>query len=106
MVGSLRHDQLGLDLQRADVMIGRRVKLGDRGLISLEPGDFAFCRQDGSWYGSTPTGDLANLANHQITVHEDGMISVSPSILVSTSRDGVPLELWHGFLDRGVWRSC
>jgi hypothetical protein len=39
-----------------------------------------------------------------VVEHEDGTITVSPSILVSTSRDGKPLEVWHGFLERGVWR--
>jgi hypothetical protein len=37
------------------------------------------------------------------TEHEDGTITVSPSILVSNPQQG---ELFHGHLERGVWRAC
>lgn len=33
-----------------------------------------------------------------ITEHEDGTLSLSPSILNSGG--------WHGFLERGWWREC
>ena len=56
----------------------------------------------GTWYAMTPNGYLANLAAHDVIEHEDGTITVSPSILVR-NHDG---EQWHGFLDRGVWRAC
>lgn len=60
------------------------------------------------WAGKTPNGHIAILGRHDVTEHDDGTITVSPSILVQTSRDrGVTMiELWHGFLERGVWRSC
>jgi len=57
---------------------------------------------DGAWYAMTPTGHLANLARHEITEHEDGTLTVSPSILV-TPGDGS--EPWHGYLTRGVWNG-
>lgn len=38
------------------------------------------------------------LRTHTVTEHEDGTITVSPSIF--DAPDG-----WHGFLERGVWRS-
>lgn len=56
---------------------------------------------DGEWYGTTPNGLLAGLKNHSVVEHEDGTISVSPSILVSS---GEP-DAWHGYLERGVWRE-
>jgi len=68
----------------------------------LEPGDHA--KHKGQWFGRIPNGDLfltANMANHSIEEHEDGTISVSPSILCDNSK-----EYWHGFLTRGVWREC
>ncbi len=65
-----------------------------------EPGEFY--KSDGVWYCTTPNGHLANLANHAITEHEDGTISVAPSIKVSNHTG----ELWHGFLERGVWRDA
>lgn len=81
-------------------MKGRRV-------YELEPhemsaGDYGqFKRDANNWYASTPNGETANLSAHSVTEHEDGTITVSPSILVSTRG----LELWHGYLERGVWRS-
>ncbi len=58
----------------------------------------------GQWYGVPPNRPelLANLSNHQITEHEDGTITVSPSILVSSKHLGLQ---WHGFLERGIWRE-
>lgn len=83
----------------------------------------------GVWCVMTPNGRYGSLAKHDVVEHEDGTISVSPSILVEaipprtysaeerarlvalTSEDyaqewerGKPA--WHGFLERGVWREC
>lgn len=53
----------------------------------------------GDWYAVPPGTDLvANLASHQIVEHEDGTITVLPSIRVSNGK-----ETWHGFLKRGQW---
>ena len=68
-----------------------------------EPGDFGLFA--GRWYVKTPNGNLGNLGRHDVTEHEDGTITVSPSILVSTTIAGQPHELWHGWLERGVWRA-
>lgn len=67
-----------------------------------EPGEYGRL-QDGTWYGVPPGTELiANLNNHEIVEHEDGTITVSPSILVSLAHKG---EQWHGFLERGAWRE-
>jgi hypothetical protein len=64
------------------------------------PGAYGF---DGAqWWGCTPNGLGANLLKHKTVEHEDGTITVSPSILVNAGRE----ESWHGFLERGVWREC
>jgi hypothetical protein len=63
-------------------------------------------RWEGAWYAITPNGHAANLGSHEVLEHPDGSITVSPSIRVSTSRDGKPIEVWHGFLERGVWRTA
>ena len=52
------------------------------------------------WMVRTPNGHLGNLAAHDVTEHEDGTITVSPSILVSNPQEG---ELYHGFLVKGEW---
>ena len=66
-----------------------------------QPGDY-WSAADG-WHAVTPTGLWCALRNHAVTTHDDGTITVSPSILVSNGEGG---EVWHGFLERGVWRSC
>lgn len=53
-----------------------------------------------TWMVRTPNGHLGNLAAHDVTEHEDGTITVSPSILVSSPQEG---ELYHGFLTKGEW---
>jgi hypothetical protein len=71
--------------------------------------------RDGNWYGMTPNGHLAGLASHNVIEHEDGSITVAPSILVQGHRssddgirvsDGNNRDLWHGYLERGIWREC
>jgi hypothetical protein len=57
------------------------------------------------WYCCTPNGLFGDLANHTVTEHGDGTITVHPSILVSSGRNkGQPS--WHGYLTNGVWREC
>lgn len=107
-------------------MKGRRVHPDENGWLSaeLQPGDFGVARplrmQDGSplpdwlrdlpayWVCTAPNGHAGSLANHQVVEHEDGTITVSPSILIRTSEDGgiTYRELWHGFLERGIWRTA
>ena len=77
---------------------GRRVHDTDW----FRPGEYGRHPQDGSWHACTPNGHLGNLSAHEVVEHEDGTITVSPSILVSDDRG----ELWHGYLERGAWRSC
>lgn len=54
-----------------------------------------FCRVPATGF---PTGGLYS---HTVVEHEDGTITVSPSIL-STGHHG---KTWHGYLERGVWRE-
>jgi len=64
------------------------------------PGDYGRLR--GEWYGNPPRGGLGCFSGHEVTEHEDGTITVSPSILID---DGRPERRWHGYLERGVWRE-
>lgn len=62
---------------------------------------------DGIWHCSAPRetpdgfGFTGNLSKHTVVEHEDGTITVTPSILI-TRHDGT----WHGYLERGFWREC
>lgn len=83
-------------------MIGKRVYGLDH--AQMAAGDYGIWDAGGGWYAKTPNGEPANLTGHSVTEHEDGTITVVPSIAVSTSRGGQKVDLYHGFLERGVWR--
>lgn len=70
----------------------------------LAPGEYASVQYNEGrvFFGCSPDGRLANLWNHLVFEHEDGTITVSPSILV---RGGGDDGEWHGWLERGVWRA-
>jgi hypothetical protein len=74
-----------------------------------EPGTYGK-GSDGKWFGCPPQSLdsdgfplAANLSNHQVEEHEDGTITVSPSILITAAHRS---KLWHGFLERGEWREA
>lgn len=77
----------------------------------LEAGEYAYLPGHG-WHACTPNGHLANLSMHDCSFF-DGVLTVSPSIKVSGHKiendvrvsDDV-VELWHGYLEHGVWREC
>ncbi len=93
-------------------MNGRRLQtLAEFYSDQRQPGDY--CKvlpynednQDGiggkvTWYICDPLGHVGRLVDHTVTEHEDGTITVSPSIL-----DPAPGG-WHGYLERGVWRPA
>jgi hypothetical protein len=80
-------------------------------MMSKEPhlladGEYAKWPEGGSWYAKPPGfKSVANLSQHTVVEHDDGTITVSPSILC-TARDDDGKEIqWHGYLERGVWRK-
>lgn len=89
-------------------MTGKRVY--DKEIYLLEPGEYTKC--DGAWFSRDPWDDeswpprLSGLAKHDIIEHEDGTITVSPSILQHGGHreDGTKKEDWHGYLEHGEWR--
>lgn len=87
-------------------MIGRRRDLTEWSWTEADapqPGDYGK-RPDGHWYCIPPGVDstwMGNLDAHQVTEHENGTITVSPSILISNYKGAS----WHGFLEQGIWRE-
>ncbi len=49
-----------------------------------------------------PRGWGGILTNHTVMEHEDGTITVTPSILIGPAGDSPG---WHGFLEHGVFRE-
>lgn len=72
----------------------------------LRPGEY--CCWNSIWYCCTPNGHLGSLRKHAVTEHEDGTISVHPSIKVSFRRTGADADAvaYHGWLERGIWRDA
>ena len=76
----------------------------------VQPGDYWKNVDTGTFYAACPVPDpdggviLASLCKHSIVEHEDGTISVQPSIRV-TGGPGGTKELYHGFLENGSWRN-
>jgi hypothetical protein len=81
-------------------MVGKRIYTEEGKPLLLKDGDYGK-DLDGLWYCRAPGCRLGCLRNHQVTEHEDGTITVSPSILIDDDR-----SKWHGFLEKGVWREC
>lgn len=80
-------------------MQGTRKDCDADGYLWLGPGEYGKDKR-GAWMARAPRGHLGDLSNHDVTEHEDGTITVSPSIQI-TDGDGQ----WHGYLERGVWRE-
>lgn len=81
-------------------MQGHRIYNPDLGSIIGGPGDYWYDDRVSGWMCNTPNGLYGSLTKHDVIEHEDGTITVSPSILVE-GHDGQ----WHGYLERGVWRE-
>jgi len=76
--------------------LGRRREPEPNGEIILAEGDYLKV-PDGTWYVRPPGSHAGGIPDHDVIEHEDGTITVSPSILLEGE------EGWHGYLKRGVW---
>lgn len=77
----------------------------ERGAIPADLDMSAICywQNGGIWWLYLPGGGIGNLPNHDVTEHEDGTITVSPSVLMTSNRAD---RRRHGFLRKGVWEPC
>ena len=81
-------------------MKGTRIQPGEDGGFWLEEGQYI--KTPRGWLARPPGyHGVANLNGHEGVEHEDGTISVSPSIRIWDSRSE-----WHGWLEKGVWRKA
>lgn len=64
-----------------------------------------FGKFEGIWYAQTPNDIGVNLAGHTVNEHEDGTITVVPSIACRQYKGDMIVSTWHGYLVRGVWRE-
>lgn len=84
----------------SNTMQGTRRYPSGKDTAGAFPGDYWFDDRDNKWKCLTPNGLWGNLGGHEVVEHDDGTISVTPSILVTHHSDGE----WHGYLECGVWR--
>lgn len=86
-------------------MQGRRVREAENDALwppdvrGFANGDYALVR--GQVWFRDPVGNVGRVGHHTITEHEDGTITVDPSILDTGGEPGD--EPFHGWLRRGVW---
>lgn len=80
-------------------MNGRRVYPNERGELPLREGDYGLHPKSG-WQCRPPGCHAGGIPNHQVIEHEDGTITVSPSILLEDAD-----KTWHGYLEHGIWRE-
>jgi len=94
--------------------LGRRIYPNDKGEMWFAPGDYGKDPRDGVWRARPPAPDgdaehripmTGSLENHTVIEHEDDTITVSPSILIS-AHDVLGAMEWHGYLERGTWRTA
>lgn len=78
-------------------MQGRRITDEQRRTNDLHPGDY-WKTPEGEWWAYAPKGGIGVLSDHQVTEHDDGTITVFPSILMP--------DKYHGYLERGVWTDA
>jgi hypothetical protein len=85
-------------------MIGRRVYPDKYGNLILTEGDYGLHPKAG--WQCRPFGfHTGGIGKHIITEHEDGTITVFPSILLHDFDDNGNPITWHGYLEHGKWRE-
>lgn len=92
--------------------MGRRVYGKDS--HELEPGDYGRSPTDGGWICAAPLPRFeewphtlgGNLRRHDVVEHGDGTITVSPSIEINRGNGDRSGRYYHGFLERGIWRTA
>ena len=73
--------------------------------LSLGEGDYGK-DINGVWYARPPGMHTGCLSRHEVIEHDDGTITVTPSILVSGTNTKDEPAKWHGYLTKGEWSEC
>jgi hypothetical protein len=93
---------------------GRRIPDGSSIDDVVEPGDYLLLPSRKAIWCVLPNGVVNRIPVSEtgtdsaptwsMVEHEDGTITLSPSINLHPT-PGLDEQGWHGFLERGVWRS-
>jgi hypothetical protein len=71
--------------------------------LTMKPGEYVWLPRMKMWQLCAPNGDLCVVSlrtGHTWTEHEDRTLTISPSIQFNAG------ARWHGYLERGVWRTA
>lgn len=77
---------------------GQRVDSYDKRVT----GKLSYWKHGDAWFCELPGEFSGNLSAHKVDEHEDGTITVRPSILI-TKHTGAKM---HGYITRGAWEGC
>jgi len=85
-------------------MLGKRIYKQNPDDYPQNPGEY-MKGENGRWELCLPSGihGAINDKIWKIEEHEDGTISVTPSILTKCHVDSYS---WHGYLKKGIWEEC
>lgn len=101
-------------------MKGRRIENPDNytSVPIVEPGDY-WKDKDGHWQVAAPVPQdddgfllIADVSTWTVTEHDDGTITVSPSIFwgaggyPNSPPEWAAAHRWHGWLEHGIWREA
>ena len=79
-------------------MIGKRIYPDEDSNLLLSQGDYG---QDinGEWFARPPNCHTGSLKTHEVIEHDDGTITVNPSIIICNNGN----NFYHGYLKHGEW---
>lgn len=84
---------------------GRRIYT-DIDWPEAQPGDYwkPKDRPEGEWWFRDPFGTCGRVTLHSVEEHEDGTITVRPSIAPPSNTPQTAIQnYFHGWLTKGVW---
>lgn len=83
-------------------MKAKRIEL----YVNLNPETICYYKNpNGVWMIFHPKVGLGSLEQHEIEEHDNGTITVSPSIQITTTKNGKEVSV-HGYLKNGFWTDC
>lgn len=90
------------ETDRSSPMQGTRLNDGPHDYAEVNPGDYWLPEpsRPGEWWFRDPFGWFGRVTTHRVTVHDNGTITVKPSI---APRPDDPPGSFHGWLTEGVW---
>jgi hypothetical protein len=75
------------------------------GMSALDDVQICYWHTTAGWLLYLPGCGVGRLSLHAVQEHEDGTITVTPSIDMKGHDSGQPTHK-HGYLTRGVWKDC